>query len=250
MKWLILLLLPLQIFAQNDSLTMLPRVDTSKVYTEFNVQSKNIWRGVDFGSQLPTVQAYVTYAISDRIEVGTLATATFTQEGYGNALNLFASYRINNLIFYIDDYYFEGDKTNMETDFFNFKGCHLVEARIKYERERFEFLAGYMIYGGTYYVAPSNQNAVYIEALVNLIKNDKEKLQFSMGGITSPSALNFNDKAGITNVNLKYVKTIKYGDLWTLLSLNPSFKTISPMSLPRVGYGTAMLNFAIGITIK
>jgi hypothetical protein len=252
-KLLILLFFPLQIFAQaaiSDTTKMLPRVDTSKVYTEFNVLSKNVWRGVDFGSQLPTVQLYFTYDLNKKFALGTFASATITQEGYGNTLNLFALYRVKSLTFFIDDYYFEGDATNLETDFFNFKGCHLVEARVKYEHEKFELLGGYTLYGGNFYSTSANDNGVYLEATVNLIHTKKEKLQFIAGGITAPSALNFHDRAGVTNIGFKYLKPLKIGDLWTQLVANPNFDAISPINVPRVGYGNSMLNFIIGITIK
>lgn len=249
---ILLFLLPLSIVAQTktDTIKMLPRVDTSKVYTEFNAQSKNVWRGVDFGSQLPTLQLYMTYDITKRFAVGTFASATFTQEGYGNTLNIFAQYKYKSFTFFIDDYYFEGDITNIETDFFDLSGCHLVEARAKYEHTKFELLAGYMIYGGTFYTVSNNKTGVYLEATYNLIKNDTEKLQVIAGGITAPSALNFHDSAGITNLSLKYTKPVKIGDLWTQIVFNPNYDAISPMDLPRVGYGNSMMNFIVGITVK
>jgi hypothetical protein len=94
------------------------------------------------------------------------------------------------------------------------------------------------------------RNGLYLEATFNVT----DEFTIFVGGITGPSALNFHDKAGITNAGFTYTKEVDITDSFTLpieakVAFNPNFENISPTGLPRVGYGSSRVNFAITLII-
>jgi hypothetical protein len=242
----IILLFPLLVSAQVT--------DSSKMYSEITLASRNVWRGVDFGNHLPSAQALITYDIYKNVEVGSFLSMTFTNMGYGNTVNMFVGYKVKvkrfDLSLHVDDYYFNGDKSNIETDFTDLKNAHLVEARFKLKSKRVELVAGHSLYTGSFYATSNNTNGTYIEVTGNAINSDTEKLSLVCGGITAPSGLNFHDKAGIINVSARYEKLMKGAWFWTQLTYNPNYNYISPFGYVREGYGVSKLNMTIGLTLK
>lgn len=224
--------------------------------------TKNLWRGIDFGNATPTVQGLVTFKPSDRWDVNLLGITSLTGEnaGYATTLNLFVNCTLNNLSLTLDNYYFHGDATNIPTNFWDYKNTHFLEGRIGYALNKFNFTAGYTLYGGGYYSNPvidstgatlQNKRGLYLEVQYRPI----EQITLTMGGITAPSALNFADKAGVTNIGFKYTKTLKISDHFSIpidfqLVVNPSYQNIAPLGLPRVGYGNQRVNFAIMMTLE
>lgn len=220
-----------------------------KVNTEVTLTTRNVWRGVDFGNSTPTAEFLLTYDINDYIEVGSfISSSPLTNIGYGNTINFFAGVKKGNFALHIDDYYFNGDVTNIPTEFTSWEKSHFLEARASYSSKLVSGLVGYSLYTGELYKTPNNQQGVYIEGSLNVINNDAEQLILTCGGITGPSALNFHDKSGITNVSAKYGKTYGKYNIWTQVIYNPNHAFISPAGLPRIGYGNNKLNFVIAIT--
>ena len=240
------ILLPLSLLSQTSDSSA---IDSSKIYTELSIQTRDLWRGVDFGNHTLSTQMLFTYSLPKNFEIGTYATVSTTKVGYGNTFNFFADWKWKKFRLFLDDYYFEGDKTNMETDFLNYRDCHLLESRVEYESKRVEWIVGYMLYGGKFYTTDANSRAFYLELTAHMVKTKIEDLAFSIGGITGPSALNFHDRAGVTNINLKYTKALNTGKFWGMASFNPNFKYVAPFNAPRVGYGMSKFNFTIGYTL-
>lgn len=226
------------------------------------IATKNVWRGIDFGNGTPTVQGLVTFQPSDHWDINLLGITSLTGEnrGYATTLNFFVNYTINHLTLTLDNYYFEGDATNIPTNFWDYRNTHFLEGRVGYDIGKFSLTAGYTLYGGGFYSNPvidsigtvlQNTRGLYLEARYQ----PTEEITLSIGGITGPSALNFNDKAGLTNIGFKYTKSLKITERFSIpfdfqLIVNPSWHNIAPAGLPRVGYGNQRVNFVIAMTLE
>lgn len=224
--------------------------------------TKNVWRGIDFGNATPTVQGLVTFKPSGQWDLNLLGITSLTGDirGYATTLNFFVNYTLKDLTLTLDNYYFHGDDTNIPTNFWDYQNTHFLEARIGYAPGRLNLTAGYTLFGGGFYSNPvidtlgntlQNTRGLYIEARYNF----SEQIALTIGGITAPSALNFTDKAGITNIGFKYAKTLKITDRFSIpadfqLVVNPSYQNIAPLGLPRLGYGNQRVNFAVMMTLE
>lgn len=224
--------------------------------------TKNVWRGIDFGNGTPSAQGLVTFKPSDRWDFNVLGITSLTGDnrGYSTTLNFFVNYTLGDLTLTLDNYYFEGDATNIPTSFWDYRNAHFLEGRVGYALGKFSFTAGYTLYGGGFYSNPvidsmgtvlQNTKGLYLEAKYQ----PSDAITLSVGGITGASALNFNDKAGFTNVGFKYSKTVKITDHFSIpfdfqLVVNPSWGNIAPAGLPRVGYGNQRVNFVVAMTLE
>ena len=224
--------------------------------------TKNVWRGIDFGNATPTAQGLVTFKPSEQWDLNLLGITSLTGEnkGYATTLNLFLNYTFKDLTITLDNYYFHGDDTNIPTNFWDYKNTHFLEGRVGYALNKLNLTAGYTLYGGGFYSNPvidtlgntlQNTRGLYLEARYDF----SEQISLTIGGITAPSALNFTDKAGITNIGFRYGKTLHITDRFSipidfLLAVNPSYQNIAPLGLPRVGYGGQRVNFAVMMTLE
>ena len=224
--------------------------------------TKNVWRGIDFGNATPSAQGLVSFKPSEHWDFNVLGITSLTGEnkGYSTTLNFFVNYTLGDLTLTLDNYYFEGDVTNIPTSFWDYRKTHFLEGRIGYTLSKFSFTAGYTLYGGGIYSHPvidstgtilENTKGLYLEARYQ----PTEEITLSIGGLTGASALNFSDKAGITNIGFKYSKSLKITDHFSIpfdfqLVVNPSWSNIAPSGLPRVGYGNQRVNFAIAMTLE
>lgn len=252
-KTLLILILFLSIagYSQKDS----TKIDSTKkrieTFSEVDLLSRNVWRGIDFGNYSPSVFGLVGFTYK-KLEFGAygITTLTGTNIGYGNTFNAYMALKLKIVSFYVEDYYFNGDVSNRKTNYFDWSNTHFLEGRIKLEYHNFFAMGCYTIAGGNYYnlnTPFNNTRAVYIEAGYKI-----EHWNFVIGGITAPSALNFHDKKGITNVSIKYKNTLKkIKNLPYDISIiyNPNFDNIAPKGLNRYGYGNNAFNFVISITI-
>jgi len=189
-------------FAQTDS------VATSKFDTELTLASRNLSRGVSWGNS-PSIQMMGNYKPCNYFEVGTYGQATLngSSEGYGNQLNLYATFKYKKLSLTFDDYfYFNSDAD--DNDYFEYgsdKTQHFLEARAKYDGNRIDFIAAYTIYQN------SNLNtgdAVYLEANYELNKN----FSFFAGYVTDASDQMAYTDAGMTSVGTTWTKKFKIKD--------------------------------------
>jgi len=210
-------------FAQDDSV----KTKNVTVNTAFTLASKNVWRGVNYGNNLPTLQGTLALVVKEKFEIGACGTTTINgdKRGFGNWMELYTSYTINRWSFTIDDYYFFSyDSLN---DYFNWDSKttqHLIEGRVKYNIDKkFNIMASY-----NFYANKDAQKAFYFEAEY-FIKPD---FSFTVGAVTGPSWLNYYDKGGITTIgingyrDLKVSKKIKI-PLKSSLYFNPNYKNIA-----------------------
>jgi len=249
--FIILFFISLSGYSNKDSIN----VDTTKCkiesFYEVNLSSRNIWRGIDFGNYSPCVFGLVGITYK-KLEIGAygITSLTGTNIGYGNTFNVYSALKFKYISFYIEDYYFNGDISNIQTDYLDWNNTHFLENRIKIEHKGFHLIGGYTLAGGKFYNITSpfnNTQAVYLEVGYKL-----KHWSLSIGGITGPSALNFHDKEGITNILLKHKSEIqKLGNLPVEIGMcyNPNYNNIAPKGIPRYGYGNNAFNFLITIIL-
>lgn len=239
----------------NSDTTKIDTLDY-KIDVNASITSKNIWRGVDFGNGSPSVLGSITFSHKDKYLIGTyFSTAiTGTTIGYANTLNFFIGYKYKDFTFVLDDYYFQGDNSNIPTNYWHHDRSHFIESRIEYVKNKFSAKLGYTIYGGKLYNNPvidslgnklQNTKGLYLEVNIKITEN----FSIFCGGITNASALNFHDRSGVTNVGVKAFKELKLIGLTVpmeaVIVFNPNYKNVSPKDIPRTGYASSPVNFGM-----
>ncbi len=244
MKKIAILLLSTLAFAASaqDSLK-------NTINTTFILASKNVWRGVNYGDNAPSLQGNLSYNIKNAIEIGAFGTVTTngTKSGYGNWMELYTTFKIDNWSLTFDDYYFFSyDSLNDYFDYSEATTQHFVEARIKYATSRFSILGSYNLYANK-----DAEKAFYFEAEYFLRKD----LSVIVGYLTGASWLNFHDKGGMTVAGISGSRDIVITDKFkipvkTSLLFNPNYKNIAQDANGNVlkGLGTNPVNFVIALT--
>lgn len=222
------------------------------VNTTFTLASKNVWRGVNYGDNAPSLQGNLSYNIKNAIEIGAFGTVTTngTKKGYGNWLELYTTFKIDKWSLTFDDYYFFSyDSLN---DYFNYGSIaenispHLVEARLKYTDDKFTIFGSYNIWSNQ-----DVQKSFYFEAEYFIRKD----LSLIVGYLTGASWLNFHDKGGMTVAGISGSRDIVITDKFkipvkTSLLFNPNYENIAkdPNGYVLKGLGTNPVNFVIALT--
>lgn len=225
---------------------VLSQVDTTKsisLNTEISISTRNVWRGVNYGNNSPSVGGSLGLNYKDVFEIGAFGTATLggTKSGYGNWLELYATYTHNNWSLTLDDYYFFSyDSLNDYLNWSSTNTQHLLEARLKYDHEKFNIVASYNIYA-----SKNAAKAFYFEAEYFIIP----ELSLLFGALTGESWLNCHDAGGITAIGVAGYRDIDLTKtftvpLKTLLVFNPNYKNISQYE----GLGRNPVNFLLTIT--
>jgi hypothetical protein len=234
----IILFLPIYtVFSQVDS------VKNLSVNTEVTIATRNIWRGLDYGSS-PSIQGTLSVA-QKYFEIGAYGTTTLngSKEGYGTWLELFATVKVNQFSFTLDDYFFfnAGDSLNNYFEWNHNSTQHFLEARLKWDTEKLDFTAGYAFFKNQ----ADKTNGVYLEAEYFPFKN----LSFIVGGLTSGSYLSFYNRGGITTIGASGRRTLKITDTFSCqlkasLIFNPNYKE----SVEPPGVGTNPVYFIAYLT--
>lgn len=198
-----------------------------KVVTPVTISTKNVWRGVNYGNNTPSIQATLGLNYKDAFEIGACGTATLNgdRRGFGNWMELYTSYTVGRWSLTVDDYYFFSyDSLNDYLNWDSRSTQHLVETRLKYNVDsKFNIMASYNIYA-----AQGAKKAFYFEMEYFLRKD----LSVLLGGVTGPSWLNYYDAAGITTVGLSGTRDVKFSKHFKLplkvqLICNPNYKNIA-----------------------
>lgn len=197
-----------------------------KVNTAFTLSTKNFWRGAVYGNNVPSVSGNLSL-IRKNFELGATGTSPLngTSVGYGIWMELFTTYTFKQFSITVDDYFFfnENDKDN---DYFNYNQKstqHLIEYRIKYSVDKFNLMAGWLIYH-----SQNANNAGYFEGEYFLLP----ELSILAGYVTGRSSLNFYDKGGITHVGVAGAHKLEITDKFSIpvkaaLLISPNYKNIS-----------------------
>jgi hypothetical protein len=217
---------------------------TIRLNTEITLATRNIWRGLDYGSS-PSIQG--TLALThDYFEIGTWGTTTLNgnKAGYGTWVELYATAKYKKFALTIDDYFFfnTDDSLNNYFDWSAEKTQHFIEARLKFDSEKFDLMAGYAFYKNK----SDNTTGLYLEAEYSLFTN----LSFIVGGLTSSSWLSFYNDGGITTIGVSGKRSIPVSDTFSLLLktsliFNPSYER----STETPGVGTNPVYVVVYLTL-
>ncbi|PIY09155.1 MAG: hypothetical protein COZ18_08585 [Flexibacter sp. CG_4_10_14_3_um_filter_32_15] len=237
-------------FSQNEvdslqnSLPSTPQDSTNKgeVIISASFYNRYIWRGVNF-TDAPSIQALFAYS-KGGFEIGTYGATTLNgdKRGYGNTIEIYATYKYKNFSVTIDDYFFYESVDSLNNYFeYGKNTTHFVEGRLRYDHSKFYLMTGYTLYSRE----ADDTNGLYIEAGYYL----NDYLKIVAGGVTSSSFLNFQDKGGITNIGIYGNKTVSitssFGfDLQTALIVSPNYKHVADIA----GVARNPIHFLIGIT--
>ena len=210
-------------YGQNQSV---PDSSNQGFNVDLGVASRNIWRGLDYGSS-PSIWGDL-YGSFKNFSIGAMGTSTLSgsKSGYGNWMELYASYTFKNLTFVVDDYFFfnSEDSLNNYFDYTPQNTQHLVEARIEYENDYLDVMVGYVVYSNN----ADNTNGVYLEATYKPNKT----LSFTAGYLTASQWLSFYDKGGLINLGINGHRNISVFKrklpLTASLILNPNYQNASP----------------------
>jgi hypothetical protein len=194
---------------------------------DLGVSSRNIWRGLDYGSS-PSIWGNM-YGSFKNFSVGAMGTTTLngSKAQYGTWLELYASYEFKNLTLVIDDYFFfnAADSANNYFDYRQENTQHLVEARLEYENDFLKAMLGYVVYSN----AADNTKGAYFEATYKA----SEKLSFTVGYLTASQWLSFYDRGGITTLGInghRKLNVLKQKlPLITSLIFNPNYENASEL---------------------
>jgi hypothetical protein len=212
--------------------------------TEITLATRNIWRGLDYGSS-PSIQGTLSL-VAENFEVGTWGTTTLngSKEGYGTWVELFATAKYNNFALTVDDYFFfnAADSLNNYFDWSADKTQHFIEARLKFDTDKLDLMAGYAFYKNKY----DDTSGLYMEAEYSPYPN----LSFLLGGLTSASWLSFYDRGGITTIGVSGKRQLKVNDDFSLylkssLIFNPSYDR----SVEAPGVGTNPVYVVVYLTL-
>lgn len=226
------------VYGQSDS------TKTLDLNTEITLASRNIWRGLDYGTS-PAVQGAL--ALRDTYyEVGTFATTTLNgnKGGYGTWIELYATGKYKKIQATIDDYFFfnSQDSLNNYFDWNQNKTQHLIEGRLKYDSDKLDITTGYCFFKNT----ADKTNGIYIEGEYSPYKN----VSFLIGGLTSSNWLSFYDGGGITTIGATGKRDIKVNNSFSIylkcsLLFNPNYQN----ALKGVGVGNNPVYFIVSLTI-
>jgi hypothetical protein len=212
--------------------------------TEITIATRNIWRGLDYGSS-PSMQG--TLALTkDFFEVGAWGTTTLngSKEGFGTWLELYATAKYKDFSLTIDDYFFfnSADSLNNYFEWQRDRTQHFIEARLKYDTDKLDLMAGYAFYKNK----GDKTNGIYLEAEYYPVRN----LSFIVGGVTSANWLSFYDAGGITTIGVSGRRMVNVSEQFALalkasLIFNPSYDK----SVEAPGVGTNPAYFAVYLTL-
>jgi hypothetical protein len=223
-----------------------PKKKQSPFYGDFGVGSTNLWRGVDVGKQTGVVVdmeyepcRWTTFGFKSYV------VANQFRAGIGNQMITSAKVNIYNVSLGVQDVYFQNQVLQSDTDYFVFDKArtnHFFEATFNYKGDantRLDFFSSCVFYQNQKY----DRGAVYFQFTYHPTYNT----EMFMGYVTGPSAVNFQDKAGFTNVGLTIKRYIEFSSKFAArarltVSVNPNYKFIT---IPNAGVSGRPVNTAL-----
>lgn len=208
-----------------------PAKKESPFSTEVGVATTNLWRGVDISKQT-VVKIDAEYEPVNWFTIGADASLVYNQAkpGYGNQLNTRMHFNIYNVSIGIQDVYISNNTGDYnDTSYFDLNKAttpHFVEATFKYKgnaESKIDLKANYV-----FYQRQGNPNgSVYFETAYYVAPNT----QLFAGYVTGASYVNFQTKAGFTNVGVNIKRQLEFSDRFstivkTTITVNPNYKSI------------------------
>ena len=223
-----------------------PKKKQSPFYGDFGLSSTNLWRGVDVGKQTGVVVdmeyepcRWSTFGFKSYV------VANQFRAGIGNQMITSAKVNVYNVSLGVQDVYFQNQVLASDTDYFVFdksKTNHFFEGTFNYKGDantRLDLFASCVFYQNQKY----DRGAVYFQFTYHPTYNT----EMFMGYVTGPSAVNFTDKAGFTNVGLTIKRYIEFSSKFAAkarltVSVNPNYKFIT---IPNPGVSGRPVNTAL-----
>lgn len=223
-----------------------PKKKQSPFYGDFGLASTNLWRGVDVGKQTGVVVdmeyepcRWSTFGFKSYV------VANQFRAGIGNQMITSAKVNIYNVSVGVQDVYFQNQVLASDTDYFVFdksKTNHFFEATFNYKGDantRLDLFSSLVFYQNQKY----DRGAVYFQFTYHPTYNT----EMFMGYVTGPSAVNFQEKAGFTNVGLTIKRYIEFSSKFAAkarltVSVNPNYKFIT---IPNPGVSGRPVNTAL-----
>jgi hypothetical protein len=207
-----------------------PAKKQSPFTSEYGISTSNLWRGVDVGKQ-PVIKMIADYQPIQWFTVASEVNVVYNQfkEGYGNTIKNSMMFNIYNTSIGLQDVYFnQNTPTQSDTSYFHYDKKttnHFIELCFKYKgdsKSRIDLWGSYVFYQNEAY----KNGASYVEATYHLDYN----ADLFIGYCTNQSQLNFQEKAGFTNVGITLKRTLEFSkttDANTRLTImvNPMYKT-------------------------
>jgi hypothetical protein len=223
-----------------------PKKKQSPFYGDFGLASTNLWRGVDVGKQTGVVVdmeyepcRWSTFGFKSYV------VANQFRAGIGNQMITSAKVNIYNVSLGVQDVYFQNQVLASDTDYFVFdksRTNHFFEATFNYKGDantRLDLFSSLVFYQNQKY----DRGAVYFQFTYHPTYNT----EMFMGYVTGPSAVNFQEKAGFTNVGLTIKRYIEFSSKFAAkarltVSVNPNYKFIT---IPNPGVSGRPVNTAL-----
>lgn len=207
-----------------------PKRKQSPFVSEFGLASTNLWRGVDVGKQTGIfLDAEYEPCRWTTFGVKSYVVANQYRPGIGNQIVTSAKINVYNVSFGVQDVYFQNQVLESDTDYFVFdktKTNHFLEATFNYKGDvdsRLDLFSSMVFYQNASY----NRGGIYFQFTYHPTYNT----ELFMGYVTGQSQVNFQDKAGFTNIGLTIKRYIEFSSKFTAkarltVSVNPNYKTI------------------------
>ena len=262
---LLMMLVAFTCFSQNQETSSEPidsgpllvetPADTSafSLETGLSIYTRYFWRGVKFGSG-PSLQGLMEFSHKKGFGVGAYVCGNLTGSfmDFGNTTNLYIWYGTDigddgGITVILDDYYFYNEDNADDAFDYTDTTRHYIEARLEGNCGKFDGTVGYSIYQGDIKVDPDTgevgeqDSAPYIE-LGYSVNNDT---RLFIGGVTGASALNFQDKEGITNIGITHSRDLRGLPVETTFVVNPAYKNISDVP----GATRSAISLVVAITL-
>jgi hypothetical protein len=213
----------------------------------FDLVNRYVWRGLDLGGKSPNIQPWASIAFGNdthNLTVG--AWGAFSFAGTANEeTDLFVSYKFKNMVsLSITDYFFPGLYTGSKADYFEWGADstgHLLEGTFSFtgtEKIPFTALFAMNFYGSDARKANGDLFlSKYAEIGFNGQLKETKFNVFVGAALDDPdtdageTGFYLNEKPGITNVGIKFSKTMDITDKFSVpvncaLITNPSLQKI------------------------
>lgn len=234
---LALALTSLTTFAQETTATPAAPAEesTSKFAAGIDIVAPYLWRGFSYYSMTrPAVQPYASYAITDKLTVGTWATTNLNYDGSNsndltyNELDFYVSYQISPVVkVMLTDYYY--DTPEFKTKYFQYgkESGHTLDLSLLFDFSEnglpLDFQINTLIAGNDNNADASKQYySTYTElGYTHSIEAAGVDLRAFAGGVItkaddSAESYHGNTDPVFTNVGLNIAKEIKFSDNFSL----------------------------------
>lgn len=191
-----------------------------------DIQSRYVWRGIQFGGASPSIQPYIEY-VSSKFTFGTWGAYSLGGTNTSQEVDLYIIYDLNNnLSISITDYFFSVDGNGNNNNYINLgnKTNHVFEAGISFSGVK-SFPIGISISTN---FAGASTGSTYIE----LNYKTKSGIELFAGGVFNDNkAYYFTKGTGLINLGISKTKNIKITQNFNLpintsLVINPDAENV------------------------